>query len=344
FDDPERTRWFYTPTTQAGLPLTQMSQRQGQLAQRFVATGLSLGGYNTASTIMGLENTLDSREGWRTNPYHGSEGESRNRNPQLYFLCVYGDPASETWGWHYGGHHISLNVTIEEGRLLSPTPTFFGSDPAESAGVGPSVLRPLAGEEDLARELLHALDEGRRAKAVISPVAPPDLIQANRTQVEDGVIWLPLGGIFSSAVPERARAGMDTAIARLEAGITDEHREALRYSSAGPKGLAAAAMTPAQHEILDSLLRQYIYRLPDDVAEVEWAEIEKRGIDQLHFAWAGGRERREPHYYRIQGERLLIEYDNVQNGANHIHAVWRDPENDFGGGPLAAHRRVAHGA
>ena len=50
----------------------------------------------------------------------------------------------------------------------------------------------------------------------------------------------------------------------------------------------------------------------------------------LHFAWAGGPEPGQPHYYRVQGPRLLIEYDNVQDGANHAHTVWRDPEGDFG--------------
>ena len=65
-------------------------------------------------------------------------------------------------------------------------------------------------------------------------------------------------------------------------------------------------------------------------------------IDSVHFAWAGGFEHREPHYYRLQGDRLLIEYDNTQNDANHIHSVWRDPEGDFGADLLARHYAEAH--
>ena len=63
----------------------------------------------------------------------------------------------------------------------------------------------------------------------------------------------------------------------------------------------------------------------------------EREFERLCFLWAGGAERHEPHYYRIQGERLFIEYDNSQRGANHIHTVWRDLANDFGGDALARH-------
>jgi Protein of unknown function (DUF3500) len=342
FEDAERVRWFYTPTTQAGVPMLLLDARQQQLGHQLVASGLSLGAYNTASTIMGLENTLDSREGWRQNPYHGWREPSRNRDPQKYFICVYGEPGAARWGWRFGGHHISLNFTITDGALLSPTPTFFGADPADSAGVGPNSLRPLAGEEDLARQLLHSLDPGQRTRATLSGIAPPDLIQANRSRVEDGALWLPLFSIFSSPVdtPE----AMQRAVARMEEGLTDADREQLRYSAAAPKGLPASAMSGGQRGALETLVRQYIYRLPDDVAEAEWQALAERGVDVLHFAWAGGSERKEPHYYRIQGPRLLVEYDNVQNGANHIHSVWRDPSLDFGGDPLTQHHRVAHSA
>ena len=56
----------------------------------------------------------------------------------------------------------------------------------------------------------------------------------------------------------------------------------------------------------------------------------------------GGLSKGQGHYYRIQGPSFLIEYDNTQNGANHIHAVWRDLANDWGEDVLAAHYRGAH--
>jgi len=60
----ERTRWYYTPNEQGGLPLAEMGPVQQRLAHRLTASGLSEGGYAAASTIMGLENALDAVEGW----------------------------------------------------------------------------------------------------------------------------------------------------------------------------------------------------------------------------------------------------------------------------------------
>jgi hypothetical protein len=89
-------------------------------------------------------------------------------------------------------------------------------------------------------------------------------------------------------------------------------------------------MLPRQRELLLALLRQYLGRLPNPVAAVETERISGEGLQAVHFGWAGGAEPGRPHYYRVQGPRLLIEYDNVQDGANHVHSVWRDPQGDFG--------------
>jgi thioredoxin reductase (NADPH) len=64
--------------------------------------------------------------------------------------------------------------------------------------------------------------------------------------------------------------------------------------------------------------------------------------DKLHFAWAGGVERGQPHYYRVQGKTFLLEYDNVQNEANHVHCVWRSFDGDFGADLLGAHYKAEH--
>ena len=117
--------------------------------------------------------------------------------------------------------------------------------------------------------------------------------------------------------------------------------DAVRYSTQ-PKGLAASAMGNDQREILLALVHDYIDRMPDELAEIEMAKINERGIDNLHFVWAGGIERHQHHYYRIQGPRFLVEYDNTQNDVNHIHSVWRDPENDFGADLLAHHYHHDH--
>lgn len=82
--------------------------------------------------------------------------------------------------------------------------------------------------------------------------------------------------------------------------------------------------------------------MPDEIAAVERERLAGPALDGIHFAWAGGSERRQPHYYRLQGPRFLVEYDNTQDNVNHIHSVWRDPEGDWGADLLTQHYAAAH--
>lgn len=342
--EDERRRWYYTPTDHGGLPLGEMDPAQQQRAHRLAASGLSVPGYVTASTIIGLENTLDLQEGWRVRFMRDRAPSARGRDPGMYYVSIFGELGGDApWGWRFGGHHISLHYTVAGGRVVSPTPTFFGANPAEAPFVGPGVLRPLAGEEDLARELLHALDAGQRDTAVLSPSAPWDLVVGNRPTVEDGVLP-PYGWeIFREQMDTTQAEDRRARQARTEQalGLKPDHLEALRYART-PKGLPAARMTAAQQQVLTALIRQYIDRLPEEIATVEAARVLGPALDGVHFAWAGGFERRQPHYYRLQGPRFLVEYDNTQNDANHIHSVWRDPDGDFGADLLAQHYARAH--
>ena len=91
-----------------------------------------------------------------------------------------------------------------------------------------------------------------------------------------------------------------------------------------------------------SLLKEYAASMPEDIAASRMRRIRAAGFNNVHFAWAGGLEHGQPHYYRIHGPSFLIEYDNVQNNANHIHTVWRDFGQDFGEDLLARHYQEAH--
>jgi hypothetical protein len=82
--------------------------------------------------------------------------------------------------------------------------------------------------------------------------------------------------------------------------------------------------------------------MPDDIAAERRAAIERAGPETIHFAWAGGVERGDRHYYRLQGPTFHVEYDNTQNDANHVHTVWRDFDGDFGRDLLREHRRAVH--
>jgi len=256
---------------------------------------------------------------------------------------VFGAPGSENWSWRFGGHHISVHHTVVGNELRAFTPCFFGADPARSPLLGPHQLRPLAACEDLAFELVRSLGDAQRGIAVLSPVPPVDLVGGNRSVLREGDGPLRLANIwrneFTGELLDLLERAQHSEEAKL--GLTEAHVDAVRFTTA-PKGLSAAAMSPPQQEILRALLQIYVGRLPDPIAEREIAKITAHSFPALHLAWAGSLEPGRPHYYRIQGYRLLIEYDNTTRDANHIHSVWRDPVGDFGVDALSAHRRRDH--
>lgn len=109
------------------------------------------------------------------------------------------------------------------------------------------------------------------------------------------------------------------------------------------QGLAAAAMTDAQRRQLWELVELVARNLRGEFAEAELQRLAPQ-LPELRFVWAGGSERGQGHYWRVQGRTFAIEYDNTQNDANHVHVVWRDRERDFGHDPLREHLERHHGA
>ena len=110
----------------------------------------------------------------------------------------------------------------------------------------------------------------------------------------------------------------------------------------GGEGLRTGEMTAAQQELLTDLVQIYVGRLPAPLARLETKRVAAGSKENCRFAWAGSAEPGAPHYYRIQGSNFLAEYDNTQNDANHIHAVWRDIQNDFAIDFLRQHYARAH--
>ncbi len=106
-------------------------------------------------------------------------------------------------------------------------------------------------------------------------------------------------------------------------------------------GIQRSALNSLQREKLQTLRDGYCDNMTEDISRARKDQIQKAGSD-LWFAWAGGIERGEPHYYRIQTATFLIEYDDTQNNANHIHTVWRDFGSDFGADLLALHYKKDH--
>ncbi|WIV52911.1 DUF3500 domain-containing protein [Amycolatopsis nalaikhensis] len=229
--DEERHRWFYTPTDHGGLPLLAMRPAQQSRAMQFVATGLSRAGYVTASTIMGLENILDQVKIWQVD-----WGRERGRDPQLYWLRVFGEPTlGGPWSWLFGGHHVSVQHLVLDGRVQASSPAFLGADPAESPLLGGHLLRPLGANEDLAREVVRSLDDGQSDRGVISPVAPVDIVGGNRPRIGDGDLVMPLSEVWRARFTEprlRDRVEAMHSGAEEKAGVRPEHREHVRLTTA----------------------------------------------------------------------------------------------------------------
>ena len=126
-----------------------------------------------------------------------------------------------------------------------------------------------------------------------------------------------LGRELIRGLPEDKRATAIIASKAFKDIVADPGREdSLRV----PKGLALGAMSHAYRDLVMRLIEEFVGTMRPDAAEMERARIRERGLEYIHFGWAGSLEPRRPHYWRLHGPNLLIEYDNTQNEANHIHS------------------------
>lgn len=286
FMDAERYVYNFTPVPRKGLAIREMRLEQQHLAHALLSAGLSQKGYIKASTIMSLEEVLKVLE--------NDSGE--RRNPGKYYFSIFGKPSDTgIWGFRAEGHHLSLHYTVRDGKLFA-APTFFGSNPREVRHGARKGLRVLSAEEDLARELLHALKPEQQKTAIVDAKAYSDILTSN-------------------------------------------HRKAALDGQ--PSGLAASKMSAAQRDKLLAVISEYTGNVADEMRNWRDAQV-KQAADKLVFAWAGGPDLGDPHYYRIQAPTFLIEYDCTQNQANHIHSVWRDFTGDWGADLLAHHYRHGH--
>src|SRR5262249_10776536 len=139
------------------LRLEEMTAAQKEMARELIKTGTSDSGYKTALTIMSLESILNKL----------GKGKASGRNPEGDFFTIYGTPAKTgKGGWRVEGHHLCLNFTLEDGKIVSATPAFFGANPATVKAGDRKGLRAIADTEDNANELFNSLDEEQRKVAL----------------------------------------------------------------------------------------------------------------------------------------------------------------------------------
>jgi hypothetical protein len=121
--------------------------------------------------------------------------------------------------------------------------------------------------------------------------------------------------------------------------VTGNDREAKLLE---PKGILYKDLDADQQKALIRLLNVFVKNYELGFSSKLWEKIQKAGVDNLSFAWAGSTTPGSGTYYRIQGPMLQIEYDNTQTRANHVHTAVRDLTNDFAGDILKEHYRKEH--
>ncbi len=221
----------------------------------------------------------------------GDRAERRERrNPGKYYISIFGTP-SETGKW---GWRL-------EGHHISLNYTFDKGDVVSSTpeffGANPAFID--AGPDRVIRPLGTEEDLARQILKLCTP-----------EQMKSAYV--------DKTAPGDLRVGADTAHPSPQPETTP------------PVGLPASQMSADQKKLLAELLGQYLKNMPADVSGRRRSLLTHAGVDNIQFAWWGGTERNQPHYYRIQGPTFLVEYNNTQNKANHVHSYWRDFAGDFG--------------
>lgn len=276
FDYLFKEYWSYLPgstTRRTGLRLDALSSEQKDIVFELLRTSLSEKGYNKTVQIIDLENVLAEIEGNRD-----------IRDPEKYFIEVFGDPEKDSlWAWSFQGHHLSFHFTNLNGKSTI-APRFMGANPAVIKDGPRKGEKTLHREEDLGFKLLNSLSEEQRKKAIFRNKPFYTIVTTNSIEVG------PLRSV----------------------------------------GIGYDDLNNAQKLLLLELIDEYISIMPAEIAKERIEKLKQEELSDITFGWAGATERGIGHYYRVQGKSFLIELDNSQNNANHIHSVWREFDGDFG--------------
>jgi hypothetical protein len=222
-------------------------------------------------------------------------------------------------GWQLGRHSTNYYVSV----FGEPDPAGPWSWRFEGHHI--SVSMTVVGDEVSAAPVFLGANPHRvgwAGRAVSRPLGPEE----------------DLARALLEAAGERGRAALlvaDEAPGDIRSSVSPAAPPRLE-----PVGVAASDLPPAARAILDQLVALYLERLPGELAAREAARL---AGSELYMAWSGATVPGRRHYYRIQGDDLLIEYDNTTADGNHSHTVLRRPRGDFGDDILARHRAAAHG-
>jgi hypothetical protein len=274
-DTEERTRWNFIPTNmfpRKGVPIKEMTEAQRGLAHGLLKAGLSQKGYVTATSIMELETILHAIEN------SGGRKGGNVRDPELYFITIFGTPSAKSpWGWRVEGHHISLHFSVANNTAVASTPAFFGTNPAEVREEGPKKgLRILGSMEDTARALLDSLDEAQKKTALITEVAPTEIL----TKTELKVDALSPAGIAAADLKPAQRELLTKVIESYTAQMADDvgAERLAKIKQAGLDKVTFAWAGPVERG------KQHYYRVQGPTFLVEYDNSQNQG-NHVHSVW-----------------------------------------------------------
>jgi hypothetical protein len=233
-------------------------------------------------------------------------GQDKSDKPmfglQFYWFSFLGEPSAEK-PWGWQLDGHHLALNFEVvGKGVAMTPTFMGSDPHEVPEGLHAGWRVLGAEDDRGLALMNSLSAEQQRKAMLSTNAPADVITG---------------------------PGRDKDLQRFA-------------------GLRFSELNAEQKALLVALVEEYVYNYRHDLAHEQLDRVSRSGWENIYFGWAGPVGPSAPYYYRVHGPTLLIEFDNnhppgrSDGPINHVHSVFRDPQNDYGEDLLKQHYEQSH--
>ncbi|MBK8788393.1 MAG: DUF3500 domain-containing protein [Chitinophagaceae bacterium] len=304
FNDTSRLKWNNLPVglrARVGTSIGNMTDEQRKLVHRILSVSLSSQGYLKATSIMHLDDLL--------NRYYDSLFYKKEINDTTYAFV-----RSLLWS-HKNYYFAFFGQPTDriwgyklEGHHLSVNFTFVN----DKLSVTPFFI----GTDPA--EYQNSEYAGWRVLG----------------QEED--LGIKLVNLFTPA--QQKKATMSTAVPKDIITAAESGKRLV-----GNWGILGAAMNEKQRAVLQYIIREFVFNLEYDKAVIEYDKIIKAGVDKIYFGWIGEYDEKKPHYYVLNGPTFIIEFDNnggPRNGANHIHAIWREKGNEYGEDVLKNHYQV----
>jgi hypothetical protein len=332
---PEWTRWNFIPASmfpRNGINFKELNAAQRQRAHDLMKAGLSQTGYMTTASVMQLENVLREMEG-----PSATVGAPPAAAPQAATPAPAPDQPAGAGGegaQRGGGRGRGRGgdgggaPVVRDAELYYLT--VFG-DPSAKGAWGWRL-------EGHHVSLRFAIDNGRMLVS-----STPQFLGSNPAEVPYG--FGPYTGLRVLAAQEDAARALVLALDAKRQAIAIVGPKprgfasgtTVKFDPQAPVGLPVSQMSSTHRDMLMKLIDSYAGIMPPDIAAERMTRIKAAGIDKIMFAWSGATEKGQQYQYQVQGPTFLIEHNNTQNNGNHIHAVWRDFNGDFGRDVLAEH-------